>query len=70
MDLKKEEKLETQIRASPVFLRALGTPEVNQAPPQTESLALRATEEWERFFFRPTPHNREAPTPSPKIISV
>ena len=31
-----------------VFLRALGTPEVNQAPPQTGSLALRATEEWER----------------------
>ena len=31
-----------------VFLHALGTPDVNKAPPQTGSLALRATEEWER----------------------
>ena len=31
-----------------VFLHALGTPDVNKAPPQTGSLVLRATEEWER----------------------
>jgi hypothetical protein len=30
------------------FLRALGTPDVQKAPPQTGSLAQRATEEWER----------------------
>ena len=31
-----------------VFLRALGTFDVHKAPPQTGSLARRATEEWER----------------------
>jgi hypothetical protein len=31
-----------------VFLRVLGTSEANLAPPQTGSLAQRATEEWER----------------------
>jgi hypothetical protein len=30
------------------FLHALGTPNIRNAPPQTESLALRAMEEWER----------------------
>ena len=35
-----------------VFLRALGTPEINKAPPQTGSLALRATEEWERCICK------------------
>ena len=31
-----------------IFLRTLGTPEVQKAPPQIGSLAQRATEEWER----------------------
>ena len=30
------------------FLQALGTPEISNVPPQTASLALRASEDWER----------------------
>ena len=33
-----------------MFLRALGTPNIRNAPPQTASLALRAMEEWERYI--------------------
>ena len=38
----------TSTLAESRFIRALGTPEVVQAPPQTATLARRATEEWER----------------------